>query len=108
MGMIFETIESKYIGRYADLALEEQLQRAKYKSVTTAAAFIQSDGRKEAVGLIQYARKKSAVELLWIYVDRGFRGQGAGKGLLKYMFDSARDNSASEVCARIPEDLKVD
>ncbi len=108
MDIKYEVIESKYIGRYADLALEEQLQRAKYKSVTTAAAFMNDDGRKRAVGLIQFARRKNNAELLWIYVDSGLRGRGIGKGLIKYLFDSAFNDSASKICVRIPEDMRTD
>jgi GNAT superfamily N-acetyltransferase len=108
MSIEYEAIDSKHIGRYADLALEEQLHRAKYKNVITACAFIREEDKKRAAGLIQFAKRKEGTELLWIYVSDEKRGLGIGKGLLKYMFDTMGDNIVSRVCVRIPFDLKID
>ncbi len=108
MEYTYELIPSNLIGRYADLALKEQLQRAKFRNVSSVAAFDTSSEHKRALGLIQYAQKNDGLELLWVYVSDDHRRQGIGRGLIKYLLDTAKGNHSQKVYARIPEDLDID
>ncbi len=107
MGIIVEKIQSKYIGRYAYLALEEQIHRAKYRNVTTAVAFLDDGDKKDGAGLIQYVDKKNVRELLWIFVPEDNRDCGVGKRLLEYMFEDTDEHGKRVFTAKVTEELQT-
>ena len=107
MEIIVEKIQSKHIGRYAYLALEEQIHRAKYRNVTTAVAFLNDGDQKEGAGLIQFVDKKNERELLWIFVLEENRDCGVGKKLLEYMFENTDEHGKRVFTAKVTEELQT-
>ncbi len=79
------------------------------RDVSSVAAIVREDEGRRAVGLMMVRLDEDKqIELMWLYVDEGYRGNGIARTFLKILFDAGKRVRASWISTEFNEYMMGD